>query len=75
MKLKKSTLNEVEAAAASGNQQQGAYIASRFRNPAEEGPVKSGSDKAGLICAILATLILAAITALLYLNWDLIKTA
>ena len=76
MKLKKSSLEQVEAEVA--NQQPGgAFLSARFRNPAEEMPVSVSDpgDKAGLICAVLTTFILIAITAMLYLNWDLIKTA
>ena len=69
----------MEQAEAAAQQQGGAYISARLRNPGDINGSKSrGSepaDKAGFVCALLATLILLAITAMLYLNWDLIKTA
>lgn len=76
MKLKKSSLEQVEAEVAT-QQPGGAFISARYRNPAEEAPVEVSNtgDKIGMICAVLTTIILIAITAMLYMNWDLIKTA
>ena len=75
MKLKKSTADAVteESKAVSG----GAFISARLRNPADElaAQGKSAGDKVGGICAILATVLLIVITALLYFNWDAIKSA
>jgi hypothetical protein len=75
MKLKKETVEAVheEAKSAAG----GAFISARHRNPAQELAVQGTGtgDKIGGICAILATVFLAVITALLYMNWDLIKSA
>ena len=75
MKLKKSSLEQVEAEVA--NQQSGgAFLSARFRNPAEVAPVavSSTAEKIGMICAVLTTIILIAISTMLYMNWDLIKT-
>lgn len=77
MKLKKSAVeaagDESKAAPATG----GAFISARLRNPAEELAAQrtSSGDKFGGICAILATVLLAVVTALLYFNWDAIKSA
>ena len=75
MKLKKSTADAVmeESKSASG----GAFISARLRNPAEElaAQGKSSGDLVGGVCAILATVLLVAITALLFFNWDAIKSA
>lgn len=75
MKLKKSAVEAVgeENKAPAG----GAFISARLRNPAEElaAQGKSSSDVVGGVCAILATVALAVITALLYFNWDAIKSA
>lgn len=76
MKLKKSS-NEPsseEGKTAAGG---GAFISARLRNPADEIAAQGGSgkDTLGGICAIVATLLLLAITALLYFNWDAIKSA
>lgn len=71
MKLKKSS---VEAASESGSG--GAFIAARFRNPAEEmaaGPEKG--EKAAAIASVVTMLLLAVIAALSYMSWDVIKTA
>jgi hypothetical protein len=81
MKLKRSSMDaaEAEQQEAAPQQQQGggAYISARLRNPGEVGASKKSSsgDMAGMVCAIIAVLILCAITAMLYMNWDLIKTA
>lgn len=74
MKLKKSSLDAVEETKAAPG---GAFISARLRNPADELAAQgSGAgDKAGGICAIIATVILTIITFMLYTNWDLIKSA
>lgn len=69
MKLKKSD-------GGAGQEEGGAFISARLRNPAEELAASGGSgtgDKIGGICAILATVFLAIIAYLLYANWELIK--
>jgi hypothetical protein len=56
----------------------GAFISARLRNPAEElaaAKGKSGSDVIGGICAIVALVLMAVVTVLLYFNWDAIKSA
>ena len=75
MKLKKSSIEAIEESkpVATG----GAFISARLRNPAEEMAAKSssrGSDLVSGICAIIATVLLSVITALLYFNWDAIKS-
>ena len=75
MKLKKSSIESVEESkpVASG----GAFISARLRNPAEELAAKSsgsGSDLVSGVFAIVATVLLSVITALLYFNWDAIKS-
>jgi len=75
MKLKKSS---VDAAEAAGPTVGGAFVSERLRNPADELAVQAGpsvGDKIGGICAIIATVLLAAITFMLYVNWNLIKSA
>ena len=54
MKLKKSSLEQAGAA-----NQEGAFIAARLRNPQDELPKDTGSDKGAMICSILITLILS----------------
>ena len=75
MKLKKSSLDAVEEAKPAGTG--GAFISARLRNPAEELAAQNqgAGDKLGGICAIVATILLAAIAGMLYVNWDLIKSA
>ena len=61
-----------------GDQQEGAYLASRFREPAAAATVKANGglgEKLGAIAGILSLVMVGAILALLYLNWDLIKNA
>ena len=55
----------------------GAFISARLRNPADEiaAQTKGTSDMLGGICAIIATVMMLVITAMLYLNWDAIKSA
>jgi len=74
MKLKKSSLEAVEEARP---QADGAFISARLRNPAEELAAQNAGrgDTIGGICAIIATVLLAIITGLLYVNWDAIKSA
>jgi len=68
MKLKRSSL---ESSAPADGKSGGAFISARHRNPEEQGMVvKRKPDIIGGICAILAFLILAVTTALLYLTWD-----
>lgn len=74
MKLHKSSLAvATEASPVSG----GAFISERLRNPAEALVVKNNAagDKIGGICAIIATLIMAIITFLLYTNWSILQSA
>ncbi len=74
MQLKKSSIEAArEDVVVSG----GAFISARHRNPAEEQAAQSrgSSDMIGGICAIVATVMLAIITALLYMNWEAIKSA
>jgi hypothetical protein len=75
MKLKKSAVEAVseEAKAAPG----GAFISARLRNPAEELAAQGNSkgDTLGGVFAILATVMLLVVTALLYFNWEAIKSA
>ena len=76
MKLKKSSMEAAPAAEASPAGS-AAFISARLRNPADEvaAQSKGSSDMIGGICAILATVVLVIITALLYVNWDAIKSA
>ncbi len=75
MKLKRSSVEAVEEAkpAAAG----GAFISARLRNPADELAAQGSEagDKIGGICAIIATVLLAIITFMLFSNWNLIKSA
>ncbi len=75
MKLKKSSVDAAaeEVKAAGG----GAFISARLRNPAEELGVQSSSkaDMVGGVCAIIAFFLMVAVTAILYVNWDAIKSA
>jgi hypothetical protein len=75
MKLKKSAAEPAaeETKPAAG----GAFISARLRNPAEElaAQAKAPSDMIGGVCAILAFVLMAAVTAVLYFNWDMIKSA
>lgn len=63
-----------EAKSAGGG---GAFISARLRNPADEvaAQSKGAGDLVGGICAIIATVMMLIITALLYVNWDAIKSA
>lgn len=75
MKIKKPTAVTIEAPA----QGEGAYLASRFREPtANSAPVKTGAtkgEKFGAAAAIISLLALGAILAMLYINWEMIKNA
>lgn len=53
-------------------QQEGAYISERLRNPANMQASNSGSGKDTLygVCAIIATVAMIVVTVVLYLNWD-----
>ena len=70
MKLKKSSIEHADE-----EEQGGAYISSRLRNPADEVNSNTGSGKDTLfgICAIIATVAMIVVTAVLYMNWDAIK--
>jgi hypothetical protein len=73
MKLKRSSLESSASAEAKAG---GAFISARHRNPEEQVQVAARKpDMIGGICAILATLILAATVAILYLTWDAIRFA
>ena len=49
----------------------GAFISSRLRNPeAEIAAMRSKSDVVGGVFAIIATLLLLAVVAVVYMNWD-----
>jgi hypothetical protein len=76
MKLKKSS-NESAAEESKPTVGGGAFISARHRNPSEELAVqpKGTGDMVGGICAVVATVMLMVITALLYLNWEAIKSA
>ena len=67
MKLKKSSLDKV-----SEETQGGAVISDRFRNPADElaSGVSDGKDTLYGVFAIIATVAMIAVTAVLYMNWD-----
>lgn len=76
MKLKKSSIEAApEESASSGGG--GAFISARLRNPADElaSQSKGAGDMIYGVCAIIATLVMAVATALLYMNWDAIKSA
>lgn len=70
MKLKKSSADAAEAAG-------GAFISERLRNPADELAAQkpASSDKIWGLLAIIATVMLAAIAVMLYMNFNLIKSA
>ncbi|HNX33211.1 MAG TPA: hypothetical protein PKM57_01200 [Kiritimatiellia bacterium] len=74
MKLKKSSVEAAEAAAPAAG---GAFISERLRNPADEIALtnQGSGDTIGGICAIVATAFLAIIAVMLYVNWNLIKSA
>ncbi len=68
MKLKKSSIDQAGEQYQSG----GAYISERLRNPEHEVASQAGSGKDKLygIFAIIATVAMVLVTAVLYLNWD-----
>ena len=74
MKLKKSSVEAAEAAAPAAG---GAFISERLRNPADEIALTNqcSGDTIGGNCAIVATAFLAIIAVMLYVNWNLIKSA
>jgi hypothetical protein len=73
MKLKRTN---PENQPASEPKSGGAFISARHRNPEEEmAMVTSKPDIIGSVCAILATVILAATAVILYMNWDFIRSA
>lgn len=74
MKLKKSNVEAVEESKPAG----GAFISARLRNPAEEVALAPSAGKGDLwagISAIVAVVLMAVITLLLYANWTAIKSA
>jgi len=72
MKLKKPT----DQMGADEGKAGGAFISSRFRNPEEELAAARGKpDIVGGIFAIIATLLLLAVTIVVYMNWDQIRLA
>jgi hypothetical protein len=73
MKLKRSSL---ESSAPADAKAGGAFISARHRNPEDQvAVVTRKSDMIGGICAILATLIMVATVAILYLTWNDIRFA
>ncbi len=75
MKLKKSSVEAVEESKPAGG---GAFISARLRNPAEEIAAANPSGKGDLwagIFAIVAVVLMAVITLLLYFNWTAIQSA
>jgi len=73
MKLKRSSLESSGPAEAKAG---GAFISARHRNPEEQlAVVARKPDMIGSICAILATFVLIATVAFLYLTWDAIRFA
>ena len=71
MKIKKTTV-DAETAAAQENGGGGAYIATRFRNPADDDFRPSGTTTGEKVCAIIAivsTLLLGAVCAMQYLQY------
>jgi len=70
MKLKKSSIDQ-----AGEEEQGGAYISDRLRNPADEAYSHAGDGKDTLfgIIAIIATVAMIVVTVVLYMNWDAIK--
>jgi hypothetical protein len=73
MKLKRSSLeNQPSGEPKAG----GAFISARHRNPEEEMAMTTRKpDIFGAICAIVATVVLAATAVILYLNWEAIRFA
>jgi len=67
MKIKQSSINR-----ARGEDQDGAFISERFRNPANEMAATTDGGKYTFfgIVAIVSTILMAVVTALLYFNWD-----
>jgi len=56
--------------------QGGAFLSARFRNPeAELAAARERPDVVGAVFAIIATLLLLATAAMLYMNWDAIRFA
>lgn len=75
MKLKKTEVEAVEAAAAPAG---GAVIADRFKldaAPEKSGPAGVGktSSLVAMIAALASVAMLGAVTALLYTNWEFLK--
>jgi hypothetical protein len=73
MKLKRSSLENLPT---NETKSGGAFISARHRNPEEEmALVTRKPDIIGAVCAILATVIMAATAVILYMNWDFIRSA
>jgi hypothetical protein len=72
MKLKKSSIDQVEVGE---EEQEGAFISDRLRNPADEVYTNAGDGKDTLfgIVAIIATVAMIVVTVVLYMNWEAIK--
>ena len=68
MKIKQSSLEQVS------EDKGGTYIASRLRNPQQEVAQSEGSDTPYGVVAIIATVIMAVVTVLLYLNMEFFKS-
>jgi hypothetical protein len=77
MKLKRASKEVATEETVPSTSSGGAFISARLRNPAEELAAQSTGtgDMIGGVCAIVATVMLVVITALLYFNWDAIKSA
>jgi len=72
MKLKKSSLDVPPSEPKVG----GAFISARHRNPEDEMVLAVHKpDIFGAVCAIIATVVLAATAVILYMNWDAIRFA
>ena len=73
MKLKRSNLENQPAGEPKAG---GAFISARHRNPEEEMAMVTRKPVIfGAVCAILATVIMAATAVILYMNWDFIRSA
>ena len=74
MKLKKHEDVQLEPI---GDAAGGAVIADRFKlenlAPVDANRTGKGAAMAAMICSLVATAMLGAIAALMYVNWDLIQ--
>ena len=77
MKLKKRSVEEVAEEAKAGAPAGGAFISARLRNPADDLASQSqgAGDTLGGICAIIATVLMAGVTFLLYFSLEAIKSS